>query len=134
MCRILDIKDVILLRLADQVRSMRIERGLSQSALAAAASVNRKTIIELEKGSAGIALGTVVAVLESTGGELSVMPTSKPTTVELRSLLGLAPPRATYGNHAPWQEGAGDRHARGPRRLPASTSGATKPSKPKGGE
>ncbi|WP_449467376.1 helix-turn-helix domain-containing protein [Stenotrophomonas humi] len=127
-------KDIVLLRLAAQIRSMRIERGLSQSALAAAASVNRKTIIELEKGSAGIALGTVVAVLESMGGEFSVVPTSKPTTLELRSLLGLAPPRGTYGHHAPWQEVAEGRRARGPRRLPASVSGATEPSKPKGGE
>ena len=50
MCRITDMKDMILFRLADQIKSMRIRRGLSQSDLAAAAGVNRKTIIELEKG------------------------------------------------------------------------------------
>jgi len=89
-------KDVILLRLADQIRSMRAQRGLSQSDLAAAAGVNRKTIIQLEKGAAGIALGTVVAVLESMGGELSVVPASKPTTAEVQSLLGLEPSPTLY--------------------------------------
>lgn len=89
MCRITDMKDMILFRLADQIKSMRIRRGLSQSDLAAAAGVNRKTIIELEKGAAGIAIGTVVAVLERMGGELTVVPASKPTTAEVQALLGL---------------------------------------------
>lgn len=94
MCIISDMKDVILSRLADQIRRMRIERGLSQEALAAAAGVNRKTIIELEKGAAGTALGTAVAVLESMGAELNVVPAFKPTTAEMQALLGLLePPR-----------------------------------------
>ncbi len=100
VCTIPDMKDVILLRLADQIREMRTQRGLSQSALAAAARVNRKTIIELEKGSSGIALGTVVAVLECMGGELSVVPVSKPTTAEVRSLLGLAAPQLPLARHS----------------------------------
>lgn len=100
VCRIGNMKDVILLRLAGQIRSMRTQRGLNQSDLAAAAGVNRKTIIELEKGAAGIALGTVVAVLESMGGELSVVPTSKPTTAEVRALLGLEPSPTLYDRRA----------------------------------
>lgn len=92
MCMIPDMTDIILRRLADQIRRMRTQRGLNQSDVAAAAGVNRKTIIELEKGAAGIALGTVVAVLESMGGELSVIPASKPTTAEVQSLLGLDVP------------------------------------------
>lgn len=111
---------------------MRVQRGLSQSALAAAASVNRKTIIELEKGAAGIALGTVVAVLESMGGELSVVPASKPTTVELRSLLGLAPPHAMYGHHAPGKKVAADSAVQGPRRRRVTASGKTEPGQPIG--
>jgi len=91
-------KDMILHRLADQIRGMRTQRGLSQAALAAAAGVNRKTIIELEKGAPGIALGTVVAVLESMGGELSVIPASQPTTAEVQALLGLAPRESTYAH------------------------------------
>lgn len=132
MCIITGMKDVILLRLAHQIRSMRVQRGLSQSALAAAASVNRKTIIELEKGAAGIALGTVVAVLESMGGELSVVPASKPTTVELRSLLGLAPPHAMYGHHAPGKKVAADSAVQGPRRRRVTASGKTEPGQPIG--
>lgn len=133
-CRISDMKDVILLRLADQIRGMRIQRGLSQSDLAAAASVNRKTIIELEKGAAGIALGTVVAVLESMGGALSVVPASKPTTAEVQSLLGLESSQTAYGRRATGQAAAADRAVRGLRRQRVISSGTAKPGKPAGGK
>lgn len=56
MCRIMDMRDIILRRVAEQIRRMRAQRGLSQSDLADAAGVSRKTIIELEKGAAGISL------------------------------------------------------------------------------
>lgn len=134
MWKMQDMKDVILLRLADQIRSMRIQRGLSQSDLAAAASVNRKTIIELEKGAAGVAIGTVVAVLESMGGELSVVPASKPTTEEVRSLLGLGPLHEAYGHHAVRQKLVAGRPMQGLRRQRPNASDATKPGKPVGGK
>ncbi len=95
VCIILDMNAAILHRLAGEIKSMRMQRGLSQQQLAEAAGVNRKTIIELEKGSTGIALGTVVAVLESMGGELAVKPVSKPTTSEVQALLGLGHARAS---------------------------------------
>lgn len=104
---------------------MRTQRGLSQSDLAAVAGVNRKTIIELEKGAAGIALGTVVAVLESMGGELSVVPASKPTTAEVQSLLGLEPPQTLYDRRTTGQ--TTDRAARGLRRLRVSSGRTTPP-------
>lgn len=129
MCRIGDMKDVILLRLADQIRSMRAQRGLSQSHLAAAAGVNRKTIIELEKGSAGIALGTVVAVLESMGGELSVVPASKPTTAEVQSLLGLEPSPTLYNRRTTGQIAGKAAHIL--RRV--SSGRKTKPAEPPAG-
>jgi len=122
-------KDVILLRLADQIRSMRAQRGLSQSHLAAAAGVNRKTIIELEKGSAGIALGTVVAVLESMGGELSVVPASKPTTAEVQSLLGLEPSPTLYNRRTTGQIAGKAAHIL--RRV--SSGRKTKPAEPPAG-
>jgi DNA-binding XRE family transcriptional regulator len=122
-------KDVILLRLADQIRSMRAQRGLSQSHLAAAAGVNRKTIIELEKGSAGIALGTVVAVLESMGGELSVVPASKPTTAEVQSLLGLEPSPTLYNRRTTGQIAGKAAHIL--RRV--SSGRTTKPAEPPAG-
>ena len=129
MCRIGDMKDVILLRLADQIRSMRAQRGLSQSHLAAAAGVNRKTIIELEKGAAGIALGTVVAVLESMGGELSVVPASKPTTAEVQSLLGLEPSPTLYDRRTTGQMAGKAAHI-----LRRVNSGrTTKPAEPPAG-
>lgn len=96
VCIILDMNAAILHRLAGEIKSMRMQRGLSQLQLAEAAGVNRKTIIELEKGSTGIALGTVVAVLESMGGELAVKPVSKPTTSEVQALLGLGHARASF--------------------------------------
>ena len=95
VCIISDMNAAILHRLAGEIKSMRMQRGLSQLQLADAAGVNRKTIIELEKGSTGIALGTVVAVLESMGGELAVKPVSKPTTSEVQALLGLGQARAS---------------------------------------
>ncbi len=100
MCTILDMKDIILFRVARQIRDMRIQRGLSQSDLAAAAGVNRKTIIELEKGAAGIAFGTAVAVLEIMGGELTVVHVSKPTTAEMQSLLGLEGAFKEHSQHS----------------------------------
>ncbi|PTT65186.1 hypothetical protein DBR34_02980 [Stenotrophomonas sp. HMWF003] len=112
MCKIKDMNDIVLLRLAVQIRSMRIQRGLSQSDLGTAAGVSRKTIIELEKGAAGTALGTVVAVLERMGGELTVVPTTKPTTAEVRALLGLESLQTPYGRQAIGQTATSDRVVR----------------------
>lgn len=68
MCRIADMKDVILLGLANQIRSMRIRGGLSQSDLAATAGANRKAIIE----QANDGRGSVAAGLDGRGTELHV--------------------------------------------------------------
>jgi len=127
-------KDMILFRLADQIKSMRIRRGLSQSDLAAAAGVNRKTIIELEKGAAGIAIGTVVAVLERMGGELTVVPASKPTTAEVQALLGLEPLQMPYGRHTNGRAVAAHSAVRGERLPRVVSKGTAKLGKPPGGK
>lgn len=106
---------------------MRAQRGLSQSDLADAAGVSRKTIIELEKGAAGISFGTVVAVLESMGGELSVVSASKPTTAEVQSLLGLGPFQSHLGRDAGAQAVGTIRSSAG---LRVSTTGIGSAGKP----
>lgn len=86
--------DIILARVGQSLRELRKQRGLSQLELADRAGTTRKTVINAEKGSPGLSLGSFVALVEAMGAELTTVPVRRPTTEEIRSLLQAAP-RAT---------------------------------------
>ncbi|NYF35770.1 helix-turn-helix domain-containing protein [Stenotrophomonas sp. JAI102] len=87
--------DIILARVGQSLRDLRKQRGLSQLELAARAGTTRKAVINAEKGSPGLSLGSFVALVEAMGAELATVPVRRPTTEEIRSLLQAQPHTAT---------------------------------------
>lgn len=74
-------------RLGQAIRSMRQHRGLTQQEVAARASVPRRKVIEVEQGSARVAIETYAKVADALGGELSVTIVRRPTFEELREVF-----------------------------------------------
>lgn len=83
--------EIILSRMGDSLRTLRKQRGLNQLELAERAGTTRKAVINAEKGTQGLSIGTWVAMLEAMGAELTTVPVRRPTTDEMRALLQADP-------------------------------------------
>lgn len=79
--------DVTLMRLSDELRRRRRERGMRQRDLAVLAGVSRALVIRAEKGDPSIAIGTVAKLFWSMGGELVVDTARRPTLEEAARLF-----------------------------------------------
>lgn len=66
--------DAALLALAAELRQARIGAGLTQNQLSLAAGISRDTIIALESGRAGVALGKAMRLLRALGMTLQLVP------------------------------------------------------------
>lgn len=87
MCHIQHMPPMPLTRLGQAIRSMRQHRGLTQQDVASRAGVPRRKVIEVEQGSARVAIETYAKVAHALGGELSVVPARRPTLEELREIF-----------------------------------------------
>ncbi len=78
---------LITLRLGEQIRQRRLNRGLTQAALASLASLTRQKIIAIEKGDMSVGMLAYARVLAALDCELSVVPAAMPTLDEIHGVF-----------------------------------------------
>jgi transcriptional regulator with XRE-family HTH domain len=76
--------------LGQRIRTARIRRRMSQDELAQASGIGRRTLYRIESGEAGIALGTMLAVLWKLGLLDSVKGVANPDEDEHGKILEAA--------------------------------------------
>lgn len=113
----------VLAHVAGNLRRLRLDRGLSQAALAERSGISRRTIINLEAGEANISLSGLDRVAEALGTDfvqLVAEPSAPPTAVNaiawrgasaesVGALVG-AVPASTDAQLWTWALAAGDRY------------------------
>jgi transcriptional regulator with XRE-family HTH domain len=72
---------------ADEFRSMRRRRGLTQADVAMRAGLPRLKIIQIEKGEPTVSAGAYAAAAAALGAEFSLIPARRPTLEEARELF-----------------------------------------------
>jgi transcriptional regulator with XRE-family HTH domain len=78
---------LITLRLGEQLRQRRLNRGLTQAALASLASITRQKVIAIEKGDLSVGMVAYARVLAALDCELSVVPAAMPTLDEIHGVF-----------------------------------------------
>ena len=78
---------LITLRLGEQLRQRRMNRGLTQAALASLASITRQKVIAIEKGDLSVGMVAYARVLAALDCELSVVPAAMPTLDEIHGVF-----------------------------------------------
>ncbi len=76
--------DPLLHSLSQSLREARIHRGLSQQQLAEMAGVTRLRVIDIERGSASVAIGAYARVARSLGLQLALEAYRRPVFEELK--------------------------------------------------
>ena len=79
--------DFYLAKLGQQIKQLRLNRGLTQAALAQRAGVTRLKVIAIEAGAETVAIGSYAKVAAALGAELSVSPMTRPTLEELSEVF-----------------------------------------------
>lgn len=74
-------------RLGQQVREMRLNRGMTIIQLAALANVTRQKLSEIEKGKLTVSMYLYAKVLSALSSELKVVPARRPSFEELREVF-----------------------------------------------
>lgn len=74
-------------RLSRQLREKRLNRGLTQAALAELAGLPRQKVIAIEQGSLSVAMNAYARVLVALDCELTVVPAAMPTLDEIEGLF-----------------------------------------------
>lgn len=74
-------------RLGQQLRQRRLNRGLTQAALASLACLTRQKIIAIEKGDLSVGMMAYARVLAAIDCELSVVPAVMPTLDEIHGVF-----------------------------------------------
>ena len=74
-------------RLGQQIRELRLNRGLTQAGLADIAGLTRQKVIAVEKGSTFVAMTAYARVLGALVCELSVVPAVMPTLEEVQGVF-----------------------------------------------
>ncbi len=74
-------------RLGQQLRQRRLNRGLTQAALASLACLTRQKIIAIEKGDLSVGMMAYARVLAALDCELSVVPAVMPTLDEIHGIF-----------------------------------------------
>ena len=78
---------LITLRLGEHLRQRRLNRGLTQAALASLASITRQKVIAIEKGDLSVGMVAYARVLAALDCELSVVPAAMPTLDEIHGVF-----------------------------------------------
>ncbi|WP_422910417.1 helix-turn-helix domain-containing protein [Pseudomonas sp. MAC6] len=74
-------------RLGQQLRQRRLNRGLTQAALASLACLSRQKIIAIEKGDLSVGMMAYARVLAALDAELTVVPAVIPTLDEIHGIF-----------------------------------------------
>lgn len=74
-------------RLGQQLRQRRLNRGLTQAALASLACLTRQKVIAIEKGDLSVGMMAYARVLAALDAELTVVPAVIPTLDEIHGIL-----------------------------------------------
>ncbi|HBZ92256.1 MULTISPECIES: helix-turn-helix transcriptional regulator [unclassified Pseudomonas] len=78
---------LITLRLGDQLRQRRLNRGLTQAALASLAGITRQKVIAIEKGDLTVGMTAYARALAALDAELEVVPAAMPTLDEIQGVF-----------------------------------------------
>lgn len=78
---------LITLRLGEQLRRRRLNRGLTQAALASLAGLTRQKVIAIEKGDPSVGMLAYARVLAALDCEFSVVPAAMPTLDEIHGVF-----------------------------------------------
>lgn len=78
---------LITVRLGDQVRQRRLNRGLTQARLAALAGITRQKVIAIEKGDLSVGMAAYARALGALDCEFSVVPAVMPTLDEIEGVF-----------------------------------------------
>ena len=78
---------LITLRLGEQLRQRRLNRGLTQASLASLACLTRQKVIAIEKGGLSVGMMAYARVLAALDCELSVVPSVTPTLDEIHGVF-----------------------------------------------
>ncbi|MBT2339178.1 MULTISPECIES: helix-turn-helix transcriptional regulator [Pseudomonas] len=78
---------LITVRLGDQLRQRRLNRGLTQVKLASLAGITRQKVIAIEKGDLSVGMVAYARVLAALDCELSVIPAAMPTLDEIHGVF-----------------------------------------------
>lgn len=78
---------LITLRLGEQLRQRRLNRGLTQAALASLAGITRQKVIAIEKGDLTVGMMAYARVLAALDAELNVVPAAMPTLDEIQGVF-----------------------------------------------
>lgn len=78
---------LIIMRLGEQVRKRRLNRGLTQANLATLAGVTRQKIIAIEKGDPSVGMLAYARVLGALDCEFAVVPAAMPTLEEIQGVF-----------------------------------------------
>ena len=73
--------------LGEQIRARRLNRGLTQQALATLSGLTRQKVIAMEKGSLSVAVGAYARALAAVDCELQVIPAVMPTLDEIEGMF-----------------------------------------------
>lgn len=74
-------------RLGQQLRHRRLNRGLTQAALASLACLTRQKVIAIEKGDLSVGMMAYARVLAALDAELNVVPAVMPTLDEIHAAI-----------------------------------------------
>lgn len=80
-------KDVVLARLGQSLKELRLRRGLTQQQAGDLARMPREKVVRLEQGRGSTAIEAYVALAHALGAELALAPTRRPTIEEITKVL-----------------------------------------------
>jgi DNA-binding XRE family transcriptional regulator len=78
---------LITVRLGEQLKQRRLNRGLTQARLAGLAGITRQKVITIEKGDLSVGMAAYARVVAALDCELSVIPASMPTLDEIQGVF-----------------------------------------------
>lgn len=74
-------------RLGEQIRQRRLNRGLTQEAIASLAGITRQKVIAIEKGELSVGMMAYARVLAALDSELTVVPAVLPTLDDIHRVF-----------------------------------------------
>lgn len=78
---------LITIRLGEQVRQRRLNRGLTQAKLADLAGITRQKVIAIEKGGLSVGMTAYARVLGALDCEFALVPAAMPTLDEIQGVF-----------------------------------------------
>ena len=74
-------------RLGEQIRQRRLNRGLTQAALASLACITRQKVIAIERGDLSVGMAAYARVLGALDCEFALVPAAMPTLDEIQGVF-----------------------------------------------